>query len=55
MFFVHAGETIFFRGHFLMRDLEIFETQVVFGIGRGENGGFIDVITLVAYIQTLLM
>ena len=50
MFFVHAGAIIFFMGHFLMRGLERFDTGGIFGTGRGKNGGFIVVISLVAYV-----
>ncbi len=42
-------------GHFFERGLEIFETPVIFGTGNGENGGFTDVISLVAYVLMLLM
>ena len=55
MFFVHAGATIFFMRHFLIRGLEILETPVFFGTGRGENVGLIDVISPVAYVQMFLM
>ncbi len=49
-FFVHAGATIFFMRHFLIRGLEIFETPVIFGTGSGEKVSFIDVISPVAYV-----
>ncbi len=47
---MHAGATIFFMRHFLIRGLEIFETPVIFGTGRGRMFIFIDVISPVAYV-----
>ena len=49
-FLCMQGATIFFMRHFLMRGLGNIWDSSNFGMGRGENVGFIDVISPVANV-----